>query len=750
MANADKIVYLGNGQAAQAPVVTMGKYGGLARSCENMLVQGIEPLLHDMFAQVDDDLYRLAENSTSNARQTLFFDGMRSMRLFKDKAEQAYVRLLHNTFTSFWEGRSSLGSGTGANAGALDELSLVEKDELEEELAVTTMASKTWNRFHRELTLLDQRFAHMLGRESIDREENPAGPTALSEIFRVVLDEWETEEVLARIVVYKCFERVVLAELGGIYESINHLLSEKGVLPELSPHVAGRATRRNASAPVHAGRQTDAAPVQEDSGAQEPDAGAEAEEYTPSLKEMWQYIQQMAPQGMSAQPANVHLPVLPRDNVMEALSNMQSAALSDLNLDDVEWSAVQERIRQQLSQTLCLDESGKETHRIAETEQQTIDIILMLFDQVLDDSNLPDAMRALIARLQIPVLKAAIADPTFVDDEQHPARRLLNELAGASVGWRDDGDRSEKSLYFQVKRAVDRIIHEYNEDVGLFEEVRADFSRYMEKRARVKQILEERLAQAVSGEEKLEVARKQVEEILQGLGVNAMPTAARQILEQPWKKLMTILLLREGEEGSNWRKAVHIAHLLVTYLGNGKEDFDREKLLSSIPEIISGLKKGFSYISYDQKKSAAMLNQLQSCFIEVLKNDGKVEVEEPVAEDQVAAEQDSPEPDIEDEHSIAVRNMKEGSWIRMQLDTEEDPLICKMVWRSKYTGTMVFVDGQGNKAAQMKESELASYFRDGSAQFLEDAQAPLIDRAIRKMMKVLNARIVGPKLQMSE
>ena len=751
MANADKIVYLEKGQAAQAPVVTMGKYGALARSCENMLVQGMEPLLHDMFAQVDDDLYRLAENSTSNARQTLFFDGMRSMRLYKEKAEQAYLRMLRNTFTSFWEGRASVAGGGGAKAGVLDKLSLVEKDELEEELAVTTMASKAWNRFHRELTLLDKRFAHMLGKESVEKEENPAGPTVLSEIFRVVLDEWETEEVLARIVVYKCFERVVLSELGSVYESMNHLLSEKGVMPELGSHAGGYGIPRNGpSAPARAGRQSDSASVQENPEVQGSDVEAGEEEYTPSLKEIWQYIQQMAPHGMTSRPANVHLPVLPRDNVMEALSSMQSAALSDLNLDKVEWSAVQERIRQQLSQTLCLDESGKETHRIADAEQQTIDIILMLFDHVLDDSNLPDAMRALIARLQIPVLKAAIADQTFVDDQQHPARRLLNELAGASVGWRDDGDRSEKNLYFHVKRAVDRIVHEYNEDVSLFEEVRVDFSRYMEKRARVKQILEERLAQAVSGEEKLEVARKQVEEILHGLGVNTMPMAARQILEQPWKKLMTILLLREGEEGNNWRKAVHIAHMLVTYLGNREEDFDREKLLSSIPEIISGLKKGFSYISFDQKKSAAMLNQLQTCFIEALKNDGKVAVEEPASADGAEAEQDSSEPVIEDEHSIAVRNMKEGSWIRMKLDAEEEPLICKMVWRSKYTGTMVFVDGQGNKAAQMKEPELASYFRDGSAQFLEDAQAPLIDRAIRKMMKVLNARIVGPRLQMSE
>ncbi|BAO44661.1 DUF1631 family protein [Thiolapillus brandeum] len=746
MAHADKIVYLGKGQAAQAPVVTMGKYGALARSCENLLVQKMEPLLHDMFAQVDDDLYRLAENSTSNSRQTLFFDSMRAMRIFKEKAEQAYLRMLQNTFTSFWEGRSSLGgSGSRENALLDDELSLVEKEELEEELAVTTMASRARTRFHEELALLDKRFAHMLGRKSLENDENPAGPKVLSEIFRVVLDEWETEEVLARIVVYKCFERVVLSEIGTVYQNMNQLLMEKGVLPELTPHQ--QAPRRAAASHVPAGQHADSQSEQGNQDASQ--SGVEEEEPTPSLKEIWQYIQQMAPQGTAAPAGNIHLPVLPRDNVMDALSSMQSAALSDLDLDNVEWSAVQERIRQQLSQTLCLDESGAEVHRIAEAEQQTIDIILMLFDHVLDDANLPDAMRALIARLQIPVLKAAIADPTFVDDKQHPARRLLNQLAAASVGWRDDGDRSEKGLYFHVKRAVDRIVHEYADDSALFDEVLQDFDRYMDKRARVKQILEDRLAQSISGEEKLEVAKKQVEDILHGLGVSTLPKPARQILEQPWKKLMTILLLREGEEGSNWRKAVHIAHMMVTYLGKNDSGFDREKLLSSIPEIISGLKKGFSYISFDQNKSTAMLNRLQACFIEALKNDGYVE-QESSAEEPVVAEEEVQEPEIEDEHSIAVRNMKEGTWIKMKLDAEEEPLICKMVWRSQYTGTMVFVDGQGNKAAQMKEPELASYFRDGSAQFLEDAQAPLIDRAIKKMMKVLNARIVGPKLQLSE
>ena len=259
------------------------------------------------------------------------------------------------------------------------------------------------------------------------------------------------------------------------------------------------------------------------------------------------------------------------------------------------------------------------------------------------------------------------------------------------------------------------------------------------------------MTQVVSGEEKLEVAKQRVEEVLHEQGVDYLPEAAREILQKPWKKLMIILLLREGEEGSNWIKAVNIVKLMTQYLGRDSGEIDRKKLLSSIPGIISGLKKGFSYISFDHKKSAAMLSSLQACFINILKHGEVVSDGQQMQQDVAEKQAQTAEPEeIEDAHSISVRTMKEGSWIRMQLDTEEEPLICKLVWRSKFTGTMVFVDGQGNKAGQMKEAELAAYFRDGSTKFLEDAQAPLIDRAIKRMMKVLNARIVGPKLQMVE
>ena len=119
-------------------------------------------------------------------------------------------------------------------------------------------------------------------------------------------------------------------------------------------------------------------------------------------------------------------------------------------------------------------------------------------------------------------------------------------------------------------------------------------------------------------------------------------------------------------------------------------------------------------------------------------------------DEEEVAEQTEPE-HVPDEFDEKVQGIAEGTWVRLLLEEDgEVPVVCKLVWRSKYTGTMVFVDGQGNKAAQIKEEQLADYFRNGRAALLEDAQAPLIDRAIRKMMRVLNAEIVGLRLKMAD
>src|SRR3546814_4455044 len=59
---------------------------------------------------------------------------------------------------------------------------------------------------------------------------------------------------------------------------------------------------------------------------------------------------------------------------------------------------------------------------VGEIDDDVINLVSMLFEFILDDRTLPDSLKALIGRLQIPLLKVAVLDKTFFSRGSHPAR----------------------------------------------------------------------------------------------------------------------------------------------------------------------------------------------------------------------------------------------------------------------------------------------------------------------------------------
>ncbi|HIE54286.1 MAG TPA: DUF1631 family protein, partial [Chromatiaceae bacterium] len=328
MKKSTKVVYLEKSQSAQGAVVKAGEYTEVVGTCRGILFQTLNEAIRELFVEIDDDLYKLAENSTSNARQTLFFDAMRSIRILQKQAEPAYLQMIEDAYQSFWNGDTIL-SARQAESQEEENLSLVEKDDLEEDLAVSTMINKTNDACHRELAALNARFAHMLGKGDLTVEANPVSPAMLALAFREILQEWDSE-VLARIVVYKCFDRVVLSRMKACYEAMNHYLVEKGILPEIR-HGVPVSSRPAAERATHT---SPAGGVQEPGG-----AAGEPEQEVPSLTQIWQFLQQhgvLPETGLLRVDVNPGLPVMPRTGVMEALTRLQGDVHSDHELEQLD------------------------------------------------------------------------------------------------------------------------------------------------------------------------------------------------------------------------------------------------------------------------------------------------------------------------------------------------------------------------------------------------------------------------------
>ena len=134
----------------------------------------------------------------------------------------------------------------------------------------------------------------------------------------------------------------------------------------------------------------------------------------------------------------------------------------------------------------------------------------MLFEFIMEDKNLPDAMKVLLSRLQIPMLKLAIMDKSFFSKTLHPARRLLNSMAQAAVGWSDEGDKRKDNLYGKIESIVNRILTDFEDDPGLLAKLNDEFSEYLEKERRGAVVTEERTTQVTRGKEQLKTAKDQV------------------------------------------------------------------------------------------------------------------------------------------------------------------------------------------------------------------------------------------------
>jgi hypothetical protein len=68
-------------------------------------------------------------------------------------------------------------------------------------------------------------------------------------------------------------------------------------------------------------------------------------------------------------------------------------------------------------------QSGK-SRVVEDADEDVINLIAMLFEFILNDGTVPESLKALIARLQIPMLKVAVLDKSFFQPHQSPGATL--------------------------------------------------------------------------------------------------------------------------------------------------------------------------------------------------------------------------------------------------------------------------------------------------------------------------------------
>lgn len=665
--------------------------------------------LQALFDNADDTLFEMADKAFEHADQNLYFEAMRDLRLKRKSIERGFLDIFHATFARIGQADLLLHLAQPGNTCG--------KAQAERGAAVEGMVGRVLARHRPALQQLGLRLQVLLDRP-VYEGDNPLGPAALCGYF---LDAGRNLGVCLRVklVLLTLFERYVLSDADVIYGEANQLLAAAGVLPEMQPVPRRPAEERRLGA-----RRCPPMPGQ--------DVGADAagQAFFASLQTLLAPVRgQFAPrlQGVAAaQPISTA-------DLLRLLTHLQHYVPATHEADDFE-------LGQQLEQLLLrVSVRSGIRRRIAVADEDMINLVNLVFAFIQQDDNLPASLRALIIRLHIPLLKVALLDKGLFCRAGHPARRLLNEIAAAAIGWESGREDVRDSLHVRVALIVQRVLGDFDEDTRVFDHLLQDFLAFSQEERRRSDLLEQRTRDAEEGRARTLQARHQVQLLLnQRLRGQVLPQVVVQMLVQAWSQVLLLAWLKHGEGSGAWCDAVQTMDTLLLSVTPGREP---QTLLQQVPGLLKALRDGLASVAQDSLTTRAFFQQLERLHLCAC-GGGQWQPLDQLRVTQAivlasAEEPGCPPPGGDSGHAAAVRQaqrLRVGTWVQV-LD-EDPPLRCKLVARVENSDRLVFSNRTGLKVREWSGASLARALQRGEVRVLGDGL--LFERALEAVLDGLH------------
>jgi hypothetical protein len=736
-----------------------GYVGGLLTSIRDMTLSACGELVGSLLDNIDDTLFDLAGKADSNANQTEFFDGMRETRKRRPRIERLFGEQVTRAFSDFAVGPPIHGTGAHQAFANIGELSLVDDQQLEESLAASSMVAKADGRLSAALIALNQRMSVLTGGRTTTNGNNPLAPYALIEAFRFALHELSSLDIRVRLIILKMFERFVLNALDELYLDVNVRLVQAGVLPQLQHPTT--VQRRRAASNRTGNNDAAASPADAAARASVPDlTNATADELHIALMQQLtsllaarrqrQYIGQRdddALGGASLSPAELLGALTLLQGEARPLPALPKAADTSSNA-----VGMVQRLKDELMVQIQ-KLSGQARASVSGNDEDTIDLVGMLFEYILQDATIPAPMQVLLSRLQIPYLKVAILDRRMFAHASHPARQLLDHLADAAKGWSDESDRDHR-LYDKVKSVVEALLKDFDDDVDMFGHQLESFKQFVEQNRKRSDIAETRATEAARGRERLQEARRRTaREILTRIDGRNLPTLLRGVLTRPWANYMVLVILRQGVESPEFRAAVHFVDDFIATADTPSGEVAHAQYRSTLASLDRHLRTGLATVAFQEPDIDRLLAEIWKYWRRQLGDSAlPTPTSEPEPEPEVAAAAvlgtsadaqpaiTDGAPDVDedfdpDDMSVnidaaslqAVQALKVGSWIEF-IDEAGTRERAKLSWISPISGKYLFVNRRGLKVVDRTAFELATEVHNQRALILEEV--PLFDRAL--------------------
>ena len=254
-------------------------------------------------------------------------------------------------------------------------------------------------------------------------------------------------------------------------------------------------------------------------------------------------------------------------------------------------------------------------------DHMVIDVIGFLFDQILADPKVPPQMARQIARLQLPVLRAALGDPTFFSSRRHPVRRFVNRIASLGAAFEDFDDEAAKGFLAKVRSLIGEVVDGDFDQIELYEQKLAALESYTAEVA-AGDVQGHGAAAALLSEKEDQQRLRQLYALrLEGdLKHVTAPAFLREFIAQVWGQVLMRAAEKFGADGDVAQRLRNAGRELYLSVQPKATPGHRKTFWAELPKLMQELTEGMNLIGWPEAQRRAFFGQLMPAHAEALKS----------------------------------------------------------------------------------------------------------------------------------
>jgi hypothetical protein len=702
------------------------------KASRDFLAQKLREAMRALLPEIEEEMLTRGDLADERAPRNLYYGAGETLR---DNAVRLESLSAAHWLRLFDEAaRDSDGPKADVHAREVAELQLVELGDLDEELAAKAIASQLRDGCEDGLFAIGRRLAYLAGR---DEGRMPVAELLASALRAAVADIGLSGPASREVL--RAFGRHAVRGLSPAIHAANAFLVGCNVLPKLRRSYAGPSAGKPKVADA--------------------DASTDAGDVFALLQRL---VSVAAAGGRVAAAATISEPagLVPGASFVarEGVS-MGSMALAMekvmASLDALQCSmppAIDAMPTTRLLREFRVSEAGQ---RLGYLDAVTADIVATLFDFMFDDPAIADPIKALIGRMQIPVLKVAMLDKSFFSSKAHPARRLLDGISRAAVRC-GPGVGHEDPLYARVLAIIEHLQREFSQDTSLFGMLCAELDTFLDSQEAEADARAAKAAPLVVAQEEREMAALAADRALAGWLAMPLPAAVLDILCHEWRGLLVSHYLEANAEA--WTTAVDMIANLVASVQPHPDVRERRLLAAKLPMLVKRIHDSLDRSQVPDARRLVLIDSLFSLHAAVLRGaspalavmpPAPLPAAEPEIASEVIEEGDTRLDNIslldtgiltenEGAHDAVaeVDNLQRGDWVEF-MDAENGFVRYRLAWISPQRGIMLFTNPQSPRALSIAPAALAVQINRGEAAIL--SAEPIFDRAMNRALESLKA-----------